>query len=101
MTTTTKASAPVDLGISYARTELSTPVAMLNPESTLLDRIIYCASLADGLRKLSDVLQEAGDDDTCRIAELFGAMVDPLDSVLDALRSDVYGQGKTRGEVQA
>ena len=100
MTTTTKASTLVDLGSSYTRTELSAPVAMLNPESTLRDRILYCASIADSLRKLSDVLQEWGGDDT-RIAELFGAMVDPLVSVLDVLRSDVYGQGKTRDEVQA
>jgi hypothetical protein len=88
------------VGISYARTDLSTPVAMLNPESTLRDRIFYCASLADSLRNLSDVLQEAGDADTCKIAELFGAMVDPLASVLDALRSDASNQGTTAGEVQ-
>ena len=100
MTTTTKASTPIDLGISYARTDLSTPVAMLNPESTLRDRIFYCASMADSLRGLSDVLQETDDEDVCKIAELFGALIDPLASVLNELRGDVYSQDKTHCKVQ-
>ena len=69
-------------------TSSATPVAILNTESTLHDRIAYCWGLANQLHILSDILAEHENPEVQQVVALFGCQLMPLQVMLETLGSD-------------
>ena len=65
------------------------PVAILNTESTLHDRIAYCWGLANQLYVLSDLLAEHENREIQQVAALFGSQLKPLEVMLEKLGYDI------------
>lgn len=61
------------------------PVAVLNPDSGLHDRIAYCWGLASRLNEMTQFLGVHGDFELQRVSMLLGCHVSPLVAVLEAL----------------
>lgn len=64
------------------------PVAVLNPDSSLHDRLAYCWGLASRLNEMTQLLGVHGDFELQRVSMLFGCHVTPLLAVLDLMASD-------------
>ena len=83
-------SAPIRLD-AYQSTKWHanfTPVAILNTESTLHQRIAYCWGLAHQLVIMSDFLIEHQNPEFRQIGELFDSQLQPLVTLLDKLGAD-------------
>ena len=64
------------------------PVAILNPASTLHERIAYCWAVANDLQALSELLSLSREPDLSRMACLFLNQVKPLVEMLECLGTD-------------
>jgi hypothetical protein len=83
-------SAPVRLDAFQSNnwTSSTTPVAILNTQSTLHERIAYCWGLANQLHVLSDFLAQHENPEIQQAAVLFGSQLQPLVTMLKKLGSD-------------
>ena len=84
-------------------TSSEVPVAILNTESTLHDRIAYCWGLANQLHVLSDFLCDHDNPEIKQVAALFSCQLQPLESLLEKLGSDTNPcskPGSTEQEVE-
>lgn len=70
------------------------PVAVLNPASTLHDRIAYCWGLAAQLHDLSQFLNESDTPEVRRVSSTFFCQLVPLVAVLERLGSDTNQMGR-------
>ena len=75
-------------------TSSTTPVAILNPESTLHERVAYCWGLANQLHVLSDFLVQHESREIQQVAALFGSQLKPLVTILNKLGSDTQPGGQ-------
>ena len=66
----------------------SIPVAILNTESTLHQRIAYCWGLAHQLHIFSDFLVQHENPEMRQVGELFDSQLQPLVTLLDKLGTD-------------
>ena len=73
------------------------PVAILNEDSTLHERVAYCWGLASSLDDLSMLLNESSVPDVARISGLFYYRLQPLVAMLERLGSDTRRQGSDVG----
>ena len=64
------------------------PVAILNEDSTLHERIAYCWGLAEALNELSVLLNESAASDVARVSGLYYNRLQPLVAMLERLGSD-------------
>ncbi len=64
------------------------PVAVLNMESTLHDRIAYAWGLANQLQVLSGFLGQHENPEIQQVAALFGCQLTPLEVLLHKLGED-------------
>ena len=71
-----------------------TPVAILNTESTLHDRIAYCSGLANQLHTLSDFLAQHENPDMRQVADLLDSLLQPLQAMLHKLGTDTQHRGQ-------
>jgi hypothetical protein len=71
----------------------ATPVAILNTQSTLHERIAYCWGLANQLHVLSDFLAQHENPEIQQAATLFGSQLQPLVTMLKKLGSDTQPGG--------
>ena len=78
----------LDAYLSANWTSSEIPVAILNIESTLHDRIAYCWGVTNQLHVLSDFLCEHDNTDIRQLAALFGCQLQPLKVVLQQLGND-------------
>ena len=69
-------------------TSSEVPVAILNTNSTLHDRIAFCWGLANQLHVLSDFLTQHEDPEIRQIAALFGCQLIPLEAMLKKVGDD-------------
>ena len=69
-------------------TSRAVPVAILNTESTLHDRIAYCWGLAKNLHVLSFNLNQHSNSEVREVAFLFGCQLQPLEVMLEKMGSD-------------
>lgn len=74
-------------------TSSTNPVAILNTESTLHERIAYCWGLANQLHVLSDFLIQHENPEIQQAAALFGCQLQPLENMLKQLGSDTRPGG--------
>ena len=93
MTDTPPAPVRLDAFQSDNWTSSAIPVAILNPESTLHQRIAYCWGLANQLHALSDVLAQHESPEIQQVAALFGSQLQPLVTMLKKLGSDTQPGG--------
>lgn len=61
------------------------PVAVLNPDSSLHDRLAYCWGLASRLNEMTQFLGVHGDFELQRVSSLLVCHVSPLVAVLEVL----------------
>ena len=71
------------------------PVAILNTESTLHDRIAYCWGLANHLHVLSDFLCNHDNAEIRQVAALFGCQLMPLEVMLHKMGDDTKPGNRT------
>ena len=64
------------------------PVAILNEDSTLHERIAYCWGLAESLNELTVLLNESAASDVARVSGLYYNRLQPLVAMLERLGSD-------------
>ena len=69
-------------------TSSDVPVAILNTNSTLHDRIAYSWALANQLHVLSDLLVEHDNQEVRNVAALFCSQLMPLEAMLKTLGFD-------------
>ena len=69
-------------------TSRAVPVAILNTDSTLHDRIAFSWSLAKNLHVLSVTLDQHMNSEIQDVAALFGSQLQPLEVMLKKLGSD-------------
>ena len=69
------------------------PVAILNTESTLHDRISFCWNLANQLHVLSSLLAEHENREIKETAAMFGGQLIPLEAMLRKLGDDTQPSG--------
>ena len=72
-----------------------TPVAILNDESTLHERIAYCWGLANQLHVLSDFLCDHDNREIKQVAALFSSQLQPLETLLQKLGDDTKPGNQT------
>lgn len=63
----------------------ASPVAVLNPDSSLHDRLAYCWGLASRLSEMTNFIGVHGDFELQRVSMLLVCHVSPLVTVLEAL----------------
>ena len=88
MTETASAMVRLDAYQNTNWTSSEVPVAILNTESTLHDRIAYCWGLANQLHTLSDLLTQHESHEIQQVAALFGSQLMPLEVMLQKLGCD-------------
>ena len=74
----------------------TTPVTILNTESTLHDRIAHCWGLANQLHVLSELLAEHENREIQQVAALFGSQLKPLEAMLDKMGNDTQSDGGSK-----
>ena len=72
------------------------PVAILNTESTLHDRISFCWNLANQLHVLSDLLGQHENREIQEVAALFGCHLIPLEAMLEKVGDDTQTSGGSK-----
>ena len=93
MTDTPSAHVRLDAHQNDNWTSSEIPVAILNTESSLHDRIAYCWGLANQLHVLSDFLGQHESLEIQQIAALFGCQLMPLEVMLQKLGDDTQPSG--------
>ena len=64
------------------------PVAILNMDSTLHDRIAYCCGMANHLHVLTDLLAQHENIEIRQLAALFDGHLIPLETLLKKMGDD-------------
>jgi hypothetical protein len=93
MTDTPSAQVRLDAFQSDNWSSSATPVAILNTESTVHDRIGFCWGLANQLHTLSDLLAQHENTEIQQVAALFGCQLQPLEVMLQKLGNDTKPNG--------
>ena len=97
MESTSKAPLRLDEGHNLNWKIHAKPVAILNEDSTLHERVAYSWGLATSLEELSLLLTESSVTDVARSAGLFFNRLQPLVAMLERLGSDTWGQDSDTG----
>jgi len=88
MTDTPSALVRLDAHQSDNWISSTTPVAILNTESTLHERVAYCWGLATQLHVLSDLLAQHENPEIQQVAAQYGFQLIPLMATLHKIGSD-------------
>ena len=88
MTKTSSAQVRLDAFQNDNWSSSDVPVAILNAESNLHDRIAYCWGLVKHLHVLSDLLAEHENSEIQNVAALFGSQLIPLEAILNNMGSE-------------
>ena len=97
METTTTAPLRLDEGHNANWNLDAKPVAILNKDSTLHERLAYCWGLAASLDDLAMLLNQSSVPDVARISGLFNSRLQPLVAMLERLGSDTGSQDSDTG----
>jgi len=66
------------------------PVAILNPNSTMHERIAFCWQAVEAISNLADLLRFDDNDDIQRVGVILRQQVTPLLNVLHVIGSDTH-----------